>query len=75
MITIQEAADYGIDWDGPMVNDEAQDRVTVPEIPSYLNACQLSFLKTLVDPLQHCDDHGKGYYTAVRQLVREMIDQ
>ena len=55
--------------------DEAQGRVIVPEIPSYLDASQLSFLGTLVDPLQQCDDHGKGYYIATRQLVREMVDQ
>lgn len=47
----------------------------MPEIPSYLDAGQLSFLKTLVDPLEQCDDYGKGYYIAIRQLVREMVDQ
>ena len=54
---------------------EAQDRVTVPEIPICLDDSQLSLLKILVDPLQPCDDFGRGHYVAARQLVREMLVQ
>lgn len=48
--------------------------MVVPETPDYLDRFQLSFLKSLVDPLKQCDDHGKGFYVAVRQLVREMME-
>ncbi len=50
---------YGIDWSGPTDEDgwdgEVQ-RVIVPEITRILNASQMSFLQTVVDPLVRCDD-------------------
>ena len=67
--------EYGIDWSGPALADETNKRVIVPDIPSYLSAEELSFLKSLVNPLKQCDDHGKEFYIATRQLVREMINQ
>ena len=54
-------------------DNEASDRVIVPDIPTFLDAPQLSILKTIVDPLESCDDNGKSYYIATRQLVREML--
>ena len=70
----EEAAEYGIDWQGPAVCSEDElERVVVPGIPSYLDPSQLSFLKTVVNPLEHCDDHGRNFYVATRQLVREIL--
>ena len=46
----------------------------MPEIPDFLTSDQMSFLKSVVDPLDLCDDHGKGLYVATRQLVRETLD-
>ena len=54
--------------------DEAQERVVVPEIPDVLSLNQKSFLQSLVNPLDQCDDYGKQFYVAARQLVREMLD-
>lgn len=71
----EESSEYGIDWTGPAgFADEAEERVVVPETPNYLSAEQLSLIKTLVNPLQQCDDYGKGLYVATRQLVREVLD-
>lgn len=69
----EEAEDYGIDWSGPVPENEAEGHVVIPDTPSLLGVGQLSVLKTLVDPLAHCDDFGKEFYVATRQLVREMI--
>ena len=70
----EQAADYGIDWSGPVVSDDEDERrVIVPYTPTLLSARQLSVLKSLVDPLRHCDDFGKRYYVATRQIVREMV--
>ena len=74
LIIQEESSDYGIDWSGPIVADEAVERVTVPEVQTYLNPDQLSFLKSFVDPLEQCDDHGKALYVTARVLVREMLD-
>lgn len=70
----EQASEYGIDWSGPSSAKETESRVTVPEIPSYLNTCQLSFLKSLVNPLKPCNDYGKQFYVITRQLVREMVE-
>ena len=48
------------------------ERVVVPEVPSILNDTQV-FLHSLVDPLEPCDDCGKGYYITARQIVRDSI--
>jgi len=72
--TQEQALEYGIDWFGPSSAEETESCVIVPEIPNYLNTCQLSFLQSLVDPLKPCDDYGKGFYVITRQLVREMIE-
>ncbi len=69
----EEAADYGIDWLGPVPESDVEERVVIPNTPNLLSAGQLSVLKTLVDPLVHCDDFGKELYVATRQLVREMV--
>lgn len=55
--------------------DDTLEQVTVPEIPEFLTSDQMTFLKSLVNPLKPCDDYGKNFYVATRQLVRDMIDQ
>lgn len=55
--------------------DETQEHVVVPETLNCLHEEQLSFLKSLVNPLKQCDDYGKGFYTATRQLVKELLDR
>lgn len=69
----EEALEYGIDWCGPTSAEESENHVNVPEVPSYLDTHQLSFLKSLMDPLQPCDDYGKRFYVLTRQLVRSKI--
>ena len=66
--------EYGIDWCGPISVGETEEHVAVPDIPSYLGTEQLTFLSSVVNPLEHCDDYGKGFYVATRQLVRQMLD-
>ena len=55
--------DYGIDWDGPCVTNIVEN-VEVPSTISPLSDEQMEELKQLVDPLQHCNDHGISLYTA-----------
>ena len=55
--------------------EETEERVVVPEIPDVLSLNQKSFLQSLVNPLDQCDDYGKHFYVVTRQLVREMLDQ
>ena len=64
--------EYGIDMPGPVCLADSE-RVLVPEVPSILNDTQVSLLHSLVDPLEPCDDCGKGYYITARQIVRDSI--
>ena len=73
MYVQEEASEYGIDWSGPSSAGNVVERVTVPQIPDFLTTDQLSFLKSLVNPLKQCDDYGKSFYVDTRQLVREML--
>ena len=69
----EDAAEYGIDWFGPVPDRSSEnEQVVVPEIPNLLRDSQLSFLQTQVDPLQKCDDYGRALYIATRELVHEM---
>ena len=62
--------DYGIDWSGPVVDDEVNKHVVVPDT---LNLKEALYPQHLDDPLGCCDDFGKGFYVTTRQLVREMV--
>ena len=64
--------DYGIDWDGPPVVD-SNEGVTVPTTSIPLNDHQMETLKSLVDPLSECEDHGVTFYVAVRAFVHTLI--
>lgn len=67
----EDTVEYGIDLSGPSCIDTDNERVIVPEVPSILNDSELSLLQTLVNPLEQCDDYGRGFYVAARQIVRD----
>lgn len=67
-------SEYGVDWLGPTsASSDEVERVVVPRIPQPLSNTQVSFLLTLVEPLQQCEDYGKSLYLTTRQLVRELL--
>ncbi len=57
--------------DLPVADDS--DRVVVPQVPGILNDPLTSLLHSLVDPLKHCEDTGKGFYMTTRQIVRDLM--
>ena len=70
----EELSDYGVDWLGPAsASSDEVERVVVPTVSQYLSNTQVSYLLSLVDPLQECEDHGKSLYVITRQLVRELL--
>ena len=69
----EDTVEYGIDLSGPVCLADDSERVVVPEVPSILNDTQVSLLLTRVNPLEQCDDFGKGFYIAARQIVRDII--
>ena len=69
----EDTVEYGIDLSGPVCLADDSERVVVPEVPSILNDTQVSLLRSLVNPLESCDDCGKGYYITARQIVRDSI--
>ena len=68
----EDTVEYGIDLSGPVCLADDSERV-MPEVPSILNDTQVSLLRSLVDPLEPCDDCGKGYYITARQIVRDNV--
>ena len=69
----EDTVEYGVDMSGPVCLADDSERVVVPEVPSILNDTQVSLLHSLVDPLEPCDDCGKGYYITARLIVRDSI--
>ena len=63
---------YGIDWDGPPVVD-VDEGVTVPSTTAPLSNEYMDTLRSMVDPLSECEDHGVTFYVAVREFVRAIL--
>lgn len=62
---------FGIDWNGPVVAQVQEEHVvTVPNTSCPLNEESLEQLKTLVNPLVDCDDHGVILYIAAKEFVQ-----
>ena len=49
------------------------DTVTVPTTFTSLNDHQIGTLKSLVDPLSYCEDHGITFYAAVQAFLRTIL--
>ena len=61
---------FSIDWNGPIVAEVQEEHiVTVPNTSCLLNEESLEQLKTLVNPLVDCDDHGTILYIAAKEFV------
>ena len=45
----EDYADYGIDWSGPVAEDD--DTVVVPELPDLLSTVQLQHLNTILEDM------------------------
>ncbi len=54
--------------------DEA-DTVTVPDTNIPLQSHEIAILKTIVDPLDECDDMGVGFYATVKEFVDFCLTQ
>ena len=50
--------DYGIDWDGPLADLDADNDVEVPEFAINLNSAQQHCLQVSIDPLSDDGNHG-----------------
>ena len=69
----EEALEYGVDWSGPSSTEEHVEQVVVPQVPDILTPEQFLLLKSLVKPLDPCEDYGKELYVSARKIVREML--
>ena len=52
---------------------DLMESVTVPTTPTLLNYHQMETLRSLVDPLSECEDHGITFYVAVRAFIHTVI--
>ena len=54
----EDYADYGIDWSGPVAEDD--NTVVVPELPSLLSTVQLQHLSTILEHMaNNSSDHDE----------------
>lgn len=68
----EEAAMYGIDWDGPIAENTNENNLEVPNIPCPLLDTDLDDLKENINPLRESSFQGVDIYletVALRLLV------
>ena len=68
----QNLQTYGIDWDGPLSHEEA-DQVTLPDCHSPLTAEQYATLQDAISPLSASQNYGIDIYNAATALVVRML--
>ena len=70
----EEIDNYGIDWDGPLVNQaEIEEIVDVPELPNISNEAEQE-LRQLVDPIRESDRYGLDIYMETLQFVQTVLE-
>ena len=77
----EQLAFYGVDWDGPApsaqwdgpIEDEVL-AVEVPNIPTVLQASDLTQLSCTVNPLQESDDSGVDLYLEALRFIYSCIE-
>ena len=65
--------DYGIDWDGPLADLDADNDVEVPESAINLNAAQQHCLQVSIDPLSDDGNHGVTMYMSALRIVDDFF--
>lgn len=71
--TDQEINGYGIDWDGPLPEEEPDcSVVTVPETPCPLEQDHYQELCALIDPLRHSNSYGIDILTEVISFLTRL---
>lgn len=69
----QEINGYGIDWDGPLPEEEPDcSVVTVPETPCPLEQDHYQELCALIDPLRHSNSYGIDILTEVISFLTRL---
>lgn len=61
----EEISAYGIDWDGPLPENDECSVVTLPETPSPSNADKHAEMCTSIDPLRQSNSYGIDIFTEV----------
>ena len=59
---MQDVAQFGIDWDGPMPENVTDETVEVPSIPCLLTDCDYAELCTNINPLATSSNYGIDIY-------------
>ena len=71
----EEIDDYGIDWDGPLVDQaELDESVDVPELSDIISHEMERELRQLVDPLRESDCYGLDIYMETLQFVETVME-
>ena len=70
-----EIDNYGIDWDGPVTDQEELDEsVDVPELSVILSNEMEQELRQIVDPLRESDCYGLDIYMETIQFVETAME-
>lgn len=71
IISEQDIADYGVDHDGPVVNNDTQG-ITVPESTLTVNQENITRLQSQCDPLTDDGNHGIEHYLYVLSFLSRL---
>ena len=52
---------------------DVDEGVTVPSTTAPLSNEYMDTLRSMVDPLSECEEHGVTFYVAVREFVRAIL--
>jgi hypothetical protein len=72
-MTLEEAADYGVDPSGPLPEITDSDAVDVPAVMFSLHAELTHELKQLVDPMKESDYFAVDTYLETLRFVQQRI--
>lgn len=72
---ISQADYYGVDWDGPVPNNQtdAQEAVEVPTTSNPLQEADYVSLTSLIDPLRDSDEYGVDIYLETLSFIHSKI--
>jgi hypothetical protein len=73
LFLMQDVAQFGIDWDGPMPENVTDETVEVPSIPCLLTDCDYAELCTNINPLATSSNYGIDIYLDCLEFMHRKL--
>ena len=69
-----DVKNFGIDWNGPITEDEDDNQVDVPEVENPLLDRDLQLLQATISPTAQSDCFGVDLYLQVVEFVNQIVN-